>query len=102
MAKKLSTAPSKEQAVPEQVTKSTPIIIITVEQLKTLEKISTRIHAAKNNVSDIGEEGIKDRIQIGYLAGQAFSDLNRAEDTLDELIEQISPSDLDSEDDSWE
>ena len=75
-------------------------VTLTVEHLKTLRKISRRIHEAKNNVSNIGEDEIGDDVKIGYLAGQAFSDLDRAEDALDELIDLLSPGVEDDDDDN--
>jgi septation ring formation regulator EzrA len=75
-----------EEETEEVEIEFTPAPTLTAEHLKTLRKISRRIHEAKNNVSNIGEDEIGDDVKIGYLAGQAFSDLDRAEDALDELI----------------
>lgn len=77
-------------------------VTLTAEHLKTLRKISRRIHEAKNNVSNIGEDEIGDDVKIGYLAGQAFSDLDRAENALDELIDLLATGvEEDDDDNNW-
>jgi hypothetical protein len=75
-------------------------VTLTADHIKTLRKISRRIHEAKNNVSDLGEGEIGDDVKIGYLAGQAFSDLDRAEDSLDELIDLLAPGVEEDDDDT--
>lgn len=110
MAKKMTAALKRAAAYNKQVEEEaeeveiefTPTPTFTVEHLKTLRKISRRIHEAKNNVSNIGEDEIGDDVKIGYLAGQAFSDLDRAEDALDELIDLLAIGvEEDDDDNNW-
>jgi len=110
MAKKISAAIKKATAAYEKRLADEPEeleleltpepVTVTAEHIKTLRKISRRIYEAKNNVSDIGEGEIGDEVKIGYLAGQAFSDLDRAEDAIDDLIELLSPNVEDDDDDN--
>lgn len=111
MAKKISAAIKKATTAYEKRLAEEPQevleleftpepITVTAEHIKILRKISRRIYEAKNNVSDIGEGEIGDKVKIGYLAGQAFSDLDRAEDAIDDLIEELLPSVEDNDDDN--
>jgi hypothetical protein len=110
MAKKMTAALKKATAAHEKrlaeesqdlELEFTPTPVnLTADHIKTLRKISRRIHEAKNNVSDLGEGEIGDVLKIGYLAGQAFSDLDRAEDSLDELIDLLAPGVEDDDDDT--
>jgi hypothetical protein len=102
MAKKMTTAAKKaaEESQDLELEFTPTPVTLTADHIKTLRKISRRIHEAKNNVSNIGEDEIGDDVKIGYLAGQAFSDLDRAEDSLDELIDLLASGVEEDDDDT--
>jgi CRISPR/Cas system CSM-associated protein Csm2 small subunit len=88
-------ARTKTSAPAEQKTKQ---IVLTKEQYDKLTDISTDINRAKNTLSDIGDDTDMNERQIGYIAGKVFIVLDRLEDVLDEIIDQIDPHNEEEED----
>ena len=89
--------PKKSAAPAEQKAKQ---IVLTEEQFSKLRDISDGLNRAKNTVEDIGEDRELDLRNTGYIAGKVYITLERLEDTLDELLEQIEPEAEEEDDDS--
>jgi len=75
---------------------------ITAEQLDKLSEISNDLNRAKNTLSDIGDEEDINERQLGYLAGKVFITIDRLEEMLDDIIDNVhGDGDQNEEDSEW-
>lgn len=69
-------------------------ITLTSEQFEALKSASELISEARRELHDFDADNLA---KAGFIAGQAFVALNKAEDVLDEVIDEIDPTDYDLE-----
>ena len=98
---KKSAAPAEQKAEQIVLAEKAKQIVLTEEQFSKLRDISDGLNRAKNTVEDIGEDRDLDLRNTGYLAGKVYITLDRLEDTLDEIIDQIDPDTEEEDDIDW-
>ena len=71
-------------------------ITLTSEQFEALKTATNDITSVRRLLSDM-QEGIVDLAQAGFITGQAYQLANKAEDALDEMVNELDPTDYDLE-----
>ncbi len=96
MARPKKAAAKKVAAEPKEKK-----VIITPEQIQKLRSISSLIADARRTVDNIEE--VDTLVSAGFRAGKAYDMADKAEDMIDELINELDPvdysDDYDDEDD---
>jgi hypothetical protein len=82
-----------------QQTQLVPIdSIITLSEYQALRKARNRVQWAKELIQDIGQNSYESKVELGFAAGKAFNDLDRAFDVLDDLVYKLEPAEIEEDD----